>query len=120
MKRVKGVTVTPHYCPIQDKDAAWYKQFQVIVMGLDSIEARRWLNAMACSLVTYETDEAGQRKPDLTCARPSPRPRADQGGVAPQRGTRRPRLPSRSCKATWDRARRSRQAQPTRPSPSPF
>ena len=38
MKRVKGVTVTPHYCPIQDKDGAWYKQFQIIVMGLDSIE----------------------------------------------------------------------------------
>ena len=50
MKRVKGVTVTPHYCPIQEKDAEWYRGFQVIVMGLDSIEARRWLNAMMCSL----------------------------------------------------------------------
>ena len=68
MKRVKGGTVTPHYCPIQDKDNAWYKQFQVIVMGLDSIEARRWLNAMACSLVEYETLDSGERKPDLTCA----------------------------------------------------
>ena len=58
MKRVKGVTVTPHYCPIQDKDEDWYRSFQVIVMGLDSIEARRWLNAMACGLVRYETDEA--------------------------------------------------------------
>ena len=65
MKRVKGVTVTPHYCPIQDKDNAWYKQFQVIVMGLDSIEARRWLNAMACSLVEFEENESGVRKPDL-------------------------------------------------------
>ena len=69
MKRVKGVTVTPHYCPIQDKDNAWYKQFQVIVMGLDSIEARRWLNAMACSLVEYEDNDSGERKPDLGCAR---------------------------------------------------
>ena len=69
MKRVKGVTVTPHYCPIQDKDNAWYKQFQVIVMGLDSIEARRWLNAMACSLVEFEENESGVRKPDLGCAR---------------------------------------------------
>jgi len=63
MKRVSGVTVTPHYCPIQDKDADWYRQFQVIVMGLDSIEARRWLNAMAFSLVKFETDEAGKRTP---------------------------------------------------------
>ena len=69
MKRVKGVTVTPHYCPIQDKDNAWYKQFQVIVMGLDSIEARRWLNAMACSLVEFQENESGVRKPDLGCAR---------------------------------------------------
>lgn len=64
-KRVAGVKVEAHYCPIQDKEAAWYKQFQVIVMGLDSIEARRWLNAMACSLVEYEADEAGVRKPKL-------------------------------------------------------
>ena len=123
MKRVKGVTVTPHYCPIQDKDGAWYKQFQIIVMGLDSIEvrasfepepphpslastprtmlphgpdsfrpglrrprpwalgkpscvarhaaqARRWLNAMACSLVEFETTASGERKPDLSCVRP--------------------------------------------------
>lgn len=70
MRRVSGVTVTPHYCPIQDKDSAWYRQFQVIVMGLDSIEARRWLNAMACSLVTYETDDKGVRKPDLTSVIP--------------------------------------------------
>jgi len=67
---VAGVTVTPHYCPIQDKDAAWYRQFQVIVMGLDSIEARRWLNAMACSLVTYETDDKGNRTPDLSSVIP--------------------------------------------------
>jgi len=63
-KRCKGVTVTPHYCPIQDKEPSWYKQFQVIVMGLDSIEARRWLNAMVCSLVDFEMD-GGVRKPAL-------------------------------------------------------
>ena len=63
MKRVKGVTVTPHYCPIQDKDNAWYKQFQVIVMGLDSIEARRWLNAMVFGLVEFEMDDKGKRTP---------------------------------------------------------
>ena len=68
MKRVKGVTVTPHYCPIQDKDNAWYKQFQVIVMGLDSIEARRWLNAMVYGLVQFETDDKGQRALARCCA----------------------------------------------------
>jgi ubiquitin-activating enzyme E1 C len=71
MKRVAGVTVTPHFCPIQEKDADWYRGFQVIVMGLDSIEARRWLNAMACSLVSYDVDEAtGKRTPDLSTVIP--------------------------------------------------
>jgi len=69
-KRCKGVTVTPHYCPIQDKEPSWYKQFQVIVMGLDSIEARRWLNAMACSLVEFGDSEGGERKPDLSTVIP--------------------------------------------------
>ena len=71
MKRVKGVTVTPHYCPIQDKDEEWYRQFQVIVMGLDSIEARRWLNAMAYGLVNFETDPTtGARTPDFATVIP--------------------------------------------------
>ena len=71
MKRVSGVTVEAHHCPIQEKDPDWYRQFQVIVMGLDSIEARRWLNAMVCSLVTFEADmAAGERKPDLTTVIP--------------------------------------------------
>jgi len=138
MKRVSGVTVEAHFCQIQDKDADWYRQFQVgfchegnsnifrrasrgravcgtgraisgrvpcqmraievsrrqifdvdlyghsiqfhllahpwfqvIVMGLDSIEARRWLNAMGCSLVRFEADMVlGERKPDLTTVIP--------------------------------------------------
>ena len=70
MRRVAGVKVTAHYCPIQDKDAAWYRQFQIIVMGLDSIEARRWLNAMACSLVTHEANGAGEMVPELSSVIP--------------------------------------------------
>jgi ubiquitin-activating enzyme E1 C len=71
MKRVSGVVVEAHHCPIQDKDASWYRQFQVVVMGLDSIEARRWLNAMVCSLVTFEADmTTGERKPDLATVIP--------------------------------------------------
>ncbi|KAF9576261.1 hypothetical protein EC968_009823 [Mortierella alpina] len=44
-KRVQGVTVTPHYCKIQDKDEDFYQQFALVICGLDSIEARRWINA---------------------------------------------------------------------------
>ncbi|GJJ78034.1 NEDD8-activating enzyme E1 [Entomortierella parvispora] len=44
-KRVQGVTVTPHYCKIQDKDEDFYQEFALVICGLDSIEARRWMNA---------------------------------------------------------------------------
>ena len=37
-------------------------------------QARRWLNAMACSLVEFETTASGERKPDLTCVHPPDRP----------------------------------------------
>ena len=42
--RVPGCTVTPHYCKIQDYDDLFYRQFHVVVCGLDSILARRWIN----------------------------------------------------------------------------
>lgn len=41
MDRVPGVTVTPHFCAIQEKDASFYRSFNVIVAGLDSTFARR-------------------------------------------------------------------------------
>jgi ubiquitin-activating enzyme E1 C len=37
--------VTPYFGKIQDKDASYYEQFAIIVCGLDSVEARRWINA---------------------------------------------------------------------------
>ncbi|KAL2915083.1 NEDD8 activating enzyme [Polyrhizophydium stewartii] len=45
MNRVPGVTVTPYFGKIQDKDEEYYKQFSIIICGLDSVEARRWANA---------------------------------------------------------------------------
>lgn len=51
MKRVKGVKITPYYGKLQDKDEDYYKQFTLIISGLDSIEARRWINAKLVQLV---------------------------------------------------------------------
>jgi ubiquitin-activating enzyme E1 C len=31
---------------VQDRDEAFYKQFKLIISGLDNIEARRWLNSV--------------------------------------------------------------------------
>lgn len=34
-----------YFGKIQDKDEDYYKQFDIIICGLDSVEARRWINA---------------------------------------------------------------------------
>ena len=51
MARVAGVTVTPHFCRIEDKPLDFYEQFHVIILGLDSLEARRFMNQVACSFL---------------------------------------------------------------------
>ena len=58
MKRVKGVQIIPHNCKIQDKDEEFYMQFTLVVCGLDSIEARRWINSTLVDLVTDENPES--------------------------------------------------------------
>ncbi|EPS40597.1 hypothetical protein H072_5545 [Dactylellina haptotyla CBS 200.50] len=55
MKRVRGVKITPFNCAIQDKDDDYYRQFKIVVCGLDSVEARRWINATLVNLVDDET-----------------------------------------------------------------
>ncbi|KAG8871780.1 hypothetical protein FRB97_008318 [Tulasnella sp. 331] len=55
MKRVPGVKVTPFFGKIQDKDEAYYMQFKIVICGLDSIEARRLMNATLVSMA-----EAGE------------------------------------------------------------
>lgn len=58
MKRVKGVNITPHNCKIQDKDDAFYMQFAMVVCGLDSIEARRWINAQLVNMVDGDNPDS--------------------------------------------------------------
>lgn len=52
--RIPGVKVTPHHGKLQDFSPEWYKQFNVVIAGLDNLEARRWLNQVLCSLVQFE------------------------------------------------------------------
>ncbi|KAI8985087.1 hypothetical protein BDB01DRAFT_788873 [Pilobolus umbonatus] len=51
MSRVPGVEVIPYYGKIQDKDEDYYRQFQLVICGLDSVEARRWINAKLVNMV---------------------------------------------------------------------
>jgi ubiquitin-activating enzyme E1 C len=55
-KRIDGCRVVPHFCKIQDLDEDFYRNFQIIVSGLDSITARRWINSMVFSLLELDED----------------------------------------------------------------
>lgn len=54
--RVPGCEAVAHHCAIQDLDEGFYRQFHIVVCGLDSIVARRWLNGMLMSLLQYNDD----------------------------------------------------------------
>ena len=55
-KRVPGCRVTPHNCKIQDFDEDFYRGFHLVVCGLDSIVARRWINGMLVSMLEWDDD----------------------------------------------------------------
>merc|ERR1719433_2101110 len=50
-KRIPGTNVIAHNCKIQDYDEDFYSKFHLIVCGLDSIVARRWINGLVMSLL---------------------------------------------------------------------
>ncbi|KAJ8603835.1 hypothetical protein CTAYLR_000271 [Chrysophaeum taylorii] len=54
--RVAGAKVMPYVGRVQDRDADFYRQFNMVVSGLDNIEARRWLNSMLVSLAEVDDD----------------------------------------------------------------
>ncbi|TBU65593.1 NEDD8 activating enzyme [Dichomitus squalens] len=58
MNRVPGVKVTPYFGKIQDKDEDYYMQFNLIICGLDSVEARRWINATLVNMVDSDNPES--------------------------------------------------------------
>lgn len=51
MERVSGVNIIPHFCRIEDKDMDFYEDFVIIALGLDSVEARSYINGVACSFL---------------------------------------------------------------------
>eukprot|EP00873_Tetraselmis_striata_P019120 jgi/Tetstr1/439384/TSEL_027819.t1 len=64
--RVLGAKVTPHHGRIEDFPPEFYRDFHVIVLGLDSLEARRHMNTVICSFLEF--DDEGQ--PDLSTLKP--------------------------------------------------
>lgn len=55
-RRCPWMKVTPHHGKIQDKEPGFYASFQIIISGLDNVEARRWLNATVVGLVQFDDD----------------------------------------------------------------
>lgn len=54
MNRVKGCIVTPHFSNLNDLGLPFFKQFNVIIGGLDSVRARRDINKMVHSMVEFD------------------------------------------------------------------
>merc|ERR1712232_580893 len=52
-----GVKVTPHVGKIQDHDESFYREFNLIIAGLDNIAARRWMNATLHDMVKRVSGE---------------------------------------------------------------
>uniref|UniRef100_A0A6B2L3U2 NEDD8-activating enzyme E1 catalytic subunit n=1 Tax=Arcella intermedia TaxID=1963864 RepID=A0A6B2L3U2_9EUKA len=64
-RRVPGVNVRAHHGKIQDKPDEFYQQFHVVVAGLDSIPARRWINETLCALaqkITVVDEKTGEER----------------------------------------------------------
>ncbi|GAA5905675.1 NEDD8-activating protein UBA3 [Sporobolomyces salmoneus] len=58
MKRVPGCKVTPYHGKIQDKGDDYYMQFNIVICGLDSVDARRWMSATLVNLVDPQNPES--------------------------------------------------------------
>ena len=49
-RRVPSCNITAHHKMIQDMDDEFYKSFQVIIGGLDSVKARMWISEKLCQI----------------------------------------------------------------------
>ena len=58
MKRVPSCKINAYVGKIQDKDEDYYMQFNIVICGLDSIEARRWINATLVGMVDGENPDS--------------------------------------------------------------
>lgn len=56
MKRVPACRVTAYQGKIQSYDESFYRQFNVVIGGLDNLEARRWINSLLVGLVQRDAD----------------------------------------------------------------
>lgn len=46
-----SLSINAHCCKIEDLSVDFYKQFTVVICGLDNVQARRWINAVLVGMV---------------------------------------------------------------------
>lgn len=88
-KRVKTAKVVAHNCPIEEIEneiPGFYEDFQLVVCGLDSVVARRWINDKLHALI--ERDENGEVESNI--------PLID-GGTEAFKGSARVILPGKTA-----------------------
>lgn len=56
MNRCPWVKCQAHVCDIMQKPKTWYRQFDLVISGLDNIEARVWLNETLLDLVEIDPE----------------------------------------------------------------
>ena len=59
MNRVPGCKINSHTDPVQKFDEDFFRQFQIIIAGLDNVEARRWINSMVHAINDPAEGEEG-------------------------------------------------------------
>jgi ubiquitin-activating enzyme E1 C len=59
--RMSHVYVQAHHAKIQEMPTSFYAQFHLIITGLDSVEARRWLNATIVNM--FDENDPSTLKP---------------------------------------------------------
>lgn len=49
-RRIPSVNIKAHYCKIEDFDDVFYKEFNLVIGGLDSVKARLWISDNLCRI----------------------------------------------------------------------
>ena len=101
-RRVAGANVQGHLGKIQDKGPDFYKQFNIVISGVDNVGARRWMNAYLHSLLEYEDVEmADGDEEDAATVNPSSIIFMVDSGTEGLRGNIRVITPSVSSCIDW-------------------
>ena len=59
MARCPWMKITPHYGRVESMPDSFYQSFNLVLLGLDSVYARQWMNAKMAALGTWIAGEKG-------------------------------------------------------------